>query len=187
MNYPTPGDDYIDGQDVYVAVEALQDDLKTFEEAVEKAEEALKEIEESLQELALDLKAAETDEENASKDDDLELLTAEAERVGEAIKNKTEEYEDAQADLEQARKDLQEWHEENDATLEQLADLAYEIDRYETLIHEDKFTEYVQELLEDMGLKIPDYVVVDWEATAKNIQQDYTAVEFGGETYYFRS
>jgi hypothetical protein len=56
-----------------------------------------------------------------------------------------------------------------------------------TLIHEDHFAEYCEELVQDIGdlpRKIPDYLVIDWEATAENLRVDYTAVDFDGETYY---
>ena len=57
------------------------------------------------------------------------------------------------------------------------------------LIHESYFTDYAQELCEECGDvsgDLPFYIVVDWEATAKNIQQDYTCIDFDGETYWTR-
>ena len=59
----------------------------------------------------------------------------------------------------------------------------------ETLIRDSYFVEYVQELLEDCGdipKDIPHYVCIDWDATARNIRYDYTAVEFGDVTYWIR-
>ena len=58
-----------------------------------------------------------------------------------------------------------------------------------TLIHENHFTEYCQEMLEDCGdlpKGLPSYIVIDWEATADNLKQDYTEVDFYGETYLVR-
>lgn len=58
-----------------------------------------------------------------------------------------------------------------------------------TLIRDSYFSDYVQELLEDCGdlpKDLPHYVVVDWEATARNIRQDYTSVDFDGVTYWVR-
>lgn len=58
-----------------------------------------------------------------------------------------------------------------------------------TLIRETYFTDYTEELLQDIGdlpKNLPGYVVIDWEATARNIQVDYTPVEFDGVTYWVR-
>lgn len=60
----------------------------------------------------------------------------------------------------------------------------------ETLIREDYFTQYVQEMLEDCGdipSDLPHYIVIDWEATADNLKQDYTEIEIFGDTYYIRA
>lgn len=58
-----------------------------------------------------------------------------------------------------------------------------------TLIRDSYWVEYVEELLEDIGdlpKDIPHYIVIDWERTAHNIQQDYTSAEFDGVTYWAR-
>jgi len=58
-----------------------------------------------------------------------------------------------------------------------------------TLIHEDYFEEYTEELLIDCGYiskDFPSWIEIDWEATANNVKQDYTEVEYQGETYYGR-
>lgn len=58
-----------------------------------------------------------------------------------------------------------------------------------TLIVDHYFQNYAEEFVKDIGdmpSKIPSYIVVDWAATAENIQQDYTAVDFDGETYWVR-
>lgn len=60
----------------------------------------------------------------------------------------------------------------------------------ETLIRESYWVEYVEELLKDIGdlpKDIPWYIVIDWEATAENIGQDYTTLDFDGVTYYMRA
>lgn len=59
----------------------------------------------------------------------------------------------------------------------------------ETLIHDDYFTRYAMELLADCGelpKDFPWYIVVDEEATARNIQSDYYTIDFNGETYWIR-
>lgn len=58
-----------------------------------------------------------------------------------------------------------------------------------TLIRESHFTDYCQDLVIDCGglpASIPDYLVIDWRATASNLQHDYTSIEIDGTTYYFR-
>jgi hypothetical protein len=92
-----------------------------------------------------------------------------------------------------------EWTRDNPDDAEELATLkalAEEAEGYapdwthgETLIRDSYFVEYVQELLEDCGdipKDIPHYVCIDWDATARNIRYDYTAVEFGDVTYWIR-
>lgn len=57
-------------------------------------------------------------------------------------------------------------------------------------IRDSYFTDYVRELLQDIGdlpNGIPHYIVIDWEETANNIRQDYTDAEFDGETYWVRA
>lgn len=57
------------------------------------------------------------------------------------------------------------------------------------LIRGTYFTDYVMELLSDIGAlprDIPHYIVIDEEATADNIRQDYTSVDFDGVEYWVR-
>jgi hypothetical protein len=59
----------------------------------------------------------------------------------------------------------------------------------ETLIRDSYFTEYAMGLLADCGdlpRELPHYIVIDEDATARNIRMDYTAVEFGDVTYWIR-
>lgn len=58
-----------------------------------------------------------------------------------------------------------------------------------TLIHEDYFTQYCEEMVKDIGdlpQDIPAYLEIDWDATAANLKVDYTEVEFDGQTYLVR-
>ena len=60
----------------------------------------------------------------------------------------------------------------------------------ETLIHEDYFTTYAQELAEDIGAVNSDQSwpnsCIDWDQAARDLQMDYTACEFDDATYYVR-
>lgn len=58
-----------------------------------------------------------------------------------------------------------------------------------TLIEDAYFVEYVQDLLADCGelpRELPHYIEIDWRATARNIQTDYSSVEVDGLTYWYR-
>lgn len=86
--------------------------------------------------------------------------------------------------------------EEYKAELEALKALADECEGYgdweygETLIRRSYFTEYVMELLSDIGdlpRDIPWYIAIDEEATAKNVEIDYMSVDFDGVEYLMRS
>lgn len=58
-----------------------------------------------------------------------------------------------------------------------------------TLIRDSYFQRYAEELCEDIGdvpRDMPIYLVIDWGATARNIQYDYTSTEIDGATYWYR-
>lgn len=58
-----------------------------------------------------------------------------------------------------------------------------------TLIHENYFVEYTEEMLKETGYftgDIPWWIVIDWEATADNVKEDYTEVTLDGNTYFAR-
>lgn len=58
-----------------------------------------------------------------------------------------------------------------------------------SLIRDSYFVQAMMDLCEDIGdfpNGVPSYYVIDWEATAKNLQMDYSSVEFDGVTYWYR-
>jgi hypothetical protein len=60
----------------------------------------------------------------------------------------------------------------------------------EALIRDSYFVEYAQQLAEDVcempsAVKWP-YTCIDWDQAAKELQMDYTSVEFNGVTYWTR-
>jgi hypothetical protein len=63
-------------------------------------------------------------------------------------------------------------------------------DNEPTLIRSDSFVEYAEELAEDIGAIDRDagwpLQYIDWEAAADALRQDYTEVDFDGDTYYVR-
>jgi hypothetical protein len=57
------------------------------------------------------------------------------------------------------------------------------------LIDDAYFVDYVQDMLADCGVvprDLPDYIEIDWRATARNVQTDYSSVEIDGRTYWYR-
>lgn len=60
----------------------------------------------------------------------------------------------------------------------------------EALIRDSYFKRYAMELAEDIGA-IPDdakwpCTCIDWDKAARELQMDYTSVEFAGITYWVR-
>ncbi len=60
----------------------------------------------------------------------------------------------------------------------------------ETLIRDSYFKKYAEELADDLGMIDSDakwpMTCIDWERAARELQQDYTAVEFDDVTYWIR-
>lgn len=60
-----------------------------------------------------------------------------------------------------------------------------------TLIRESYFEDHARELAEDIGgadlrnAKWP-FTCIDWSQAARELQQDYSSVEFGGVTFWYR-
>lgn len=83
----------------------------------------------------------------------------------------------------------------NQDELDALRKLAIEGEQYapdwkygETLIRESYFTKYAQDLVRDIGdlPEMADYIVIDWEATARNLKPDYTEIDYDGVAYLIR-
>ena len=58
-----------------------------------------------------------------------------------------------------------------------------------TLIRDSYFEEYTEELVTDCGYiskDFPVWIAIDWEATARTVQMDYSTVEIKGVTYWYR-
>ena len=148
----------------YIDTRELKDTL----EDLENAKDRMDEIEEYLIGLEDELDGLVS--ENSEEDT--------IESIREEIIELKEEYDDIELDFD---------HEEYD----ELCEMRDEISEWQygvTLIPEEDFVDYVQELLEDCGVvdsEIPWYVVIDWESTADNVRTDYSIVTYQGEDYYF--
>lgn len=101
--------------------------------------------------------------------------------------------------IEELESELQEWDESEDAQeLKILQELASEAEDYasdwrhgEQLIRDSYFVDYCIELVQDIGdlpKDLPKYIEynIDWEGVARDIQQDYTSVDFDGIDYWIR-
>ena len=60
-----------------------------------------------------------------------------------------------------------------------------------TLVNEDYFTKYAEQLAEDLGYmnnanRWP-YTCIDWEKAADELRSDYTSIELDGHTFLFRA
>ncbi|WP_331694606.1 hypothetical protein [Pandoraea sputorum] len=85
-----------------------------------------------------------------------------------------------------------EWSEHRKLTelAEQAEGYAADWNHGETLIRDSYFEDYARELAEDCGMVNPNAGwpnnCIDWAQAASELQQDYTAVEFDGVTYWIR-
>ena len=117
----------------------------------------------------------------------LEELESEREDFQNTV-NDAEEGEEKQT----AQEELDSWEGDNLEELEALQALKDEVPEWDdgnTLIPEEDWIDYVQELLIDIGdlpRNIPWYIEIDWDRTAENIAQDHGTVDYLGTTYYYR-
>ena len=76
------------------------------------------------------------------------------------------------------------------ALAEQGEDVCIDWQHGETLIRDSYFEQYAQELAEDIGAIQPNlswpYTCIDWKLAARDLQFDYSALEFDGVTYWAR-
>ena len=86
--------------------------------------------------------------------------------------------------------------EEDQEELNMLLELREEVDSGEWeygigFIADSYFTEYARQLAEDIGAISDDAqwpaTCIDWEEAAEQLKQDYTSIEYNGETYWYRA
>lgn len=105
----------------------------------------------------------------------------------------TKSFEDILFEEEEIESWKEDWQEEIDkiSYIDEIEDeIGSEFDFGVTLIPEDNFTDYTEDLLEDIGYipkDFPSWIEIDWEATADNVRQDYSELEYEGETYLYRA
>lgn len=162
----------LDTRDLYkrkCELEELRDTLK-------ESREALADAEKELEEHHATPKGEENDE---------ETWDAQDESLQEAVS-------DAEGNVESAAIDF---GEDEESELEELETLENEIGdsmHGETMIPEDDFEEYARELAEDIhGKAVREatwpFTCIDWSEAADKLRQDYSEVEYQGQTYLARA
>ena len=87
---------------------------------------------------------------------------------------------------------LEEWDEEYKEELDELCAMRDEIpewQRGETLIAEEDFAEYAEELADDLYEVEQHWPFnhIDWDAAADELKSDYSSIDYQGTTYLYRS
>lgn len=155
----------IDSRDIIERIEYLESEREGLTDEVDKAQEALDDLD----------------------GDDFEEVSAfeEAEQA-------------AKDELATAQANVKDWDESDEGQeLAKLKAFAEEAEGYAedwrhgaTLIHEDYFEDYARDLAAegdyDMKNEQWPYTCIDWAKAAEELQQDYTSVDFDGETYWVR-
>jgi hypothetical protein len=104
---------------------------------------------------------------------------------------------ETEKDKEKAQTALDEWNEEYSEELAALRSFCEEAEGYSedwkygaTLIRDSYFSDYAIQFAEDIGAIKDDATwpntCIDWDQAAKELQMDYSAVEFDGITYWVR-
>ena len=109
-----------------------------------------------------------------------------------------EETDDADDEIATAERALLDWNEGDEGQeLTALINLQSEAEGYApdwhhgaTLIRDSYFEKYAEELADDLGLLPKDAAwpatCIDWEKAARELQVDYTSVDFDGIDYWIR-
>lgn len=165
--------DVIDSRDVIARIDYLTDLRDSAKDAAEELKQQIKELEDT---------ADRTEEQDEELSDLRDQLTACTETT-----EKGQEFYTSDEYTEEEHREL--------TALEELADEAsgYAADwQYgEALIRDDYFEDYASEMASDLyGKEISDakwpFDCIDWEQAARELQQDYTSVDFDGVTYWIR-
>lgn len=105
--------------------------------------------------------------------------------------------EDLQEDADRAQRDLEAWDADYGDELKALQSLAEEAGGYSpdwrygaTLVRDSHFKDYAMQLADDIGAVPRDLswpaTCIDWDQAARELQQDYTEVDFDGVSYWVR-
>jgi hypothetical protein len=163
------GDSLLDSRDLIARYDELKDEYDSLVEALEESKTDFEDF----------LKVA--DEELTEKDEDFEEKCLSFNEIIQDAHNALNEFDKDELDL------LAEIVEQGEYS----PDWSYG----EVLIHENHFTDYIEELVNDCydmpkeftkGKWPWDHVSIDWEGAADEAKSDYLEIDAGGETYLIR-
>lgn len=199
-------DDIIDSRNVIERIEELKDEL---EEAFQERSEVRKiELADELEDSRRDFNKAVLDGEEggvplADFTEYVNLVAADPEHPlhKEALeftrRNNDTLFSTLDDFVEEAAKDTQDPLYDEASEYLSLKDLESQAEGYSDwqdgaqLIRESYFTDYAQQLAEDIGAVNADATwpnnCIDWEQAARELEVDYTHVDFDGVTYFVRS
>ena len=91
--------------------------------------------------------------------------------------------------------DVQEWKEDNSDDFDHIEEINYlegELTDFiygETLIPNDDFTDYCEDMAEDYLYNVPDFIKdnINWDGVASDLEVDYSSVIYQGESYLVRA
>lgn len=112
------------------------------------------------------------------------------------------EDDDEQEDFDEEREELEgavesakaNFGKDEEEELDELETIESEVSGFrhgETMIDERDFTEYAEQLADDLGYTDGDakwpFTHIDWEAAAEELKQDYITITYQGTDYYVRA
>lgn len=164
------GDKIIDSRDLIARLDTLTSERETLLEAITEKEEEFREWTEERAEAPTE----EQEQEDTERKDELD------------------------EEIRAAKQALEDWDDSDEGEeYQQVKSLVEECEGYgdfkhgETLIRDDYFTEYAEQLAEDLGyMEDADrwpFTHINWEMAADELKQDYMSVELGGFTYWMRA
>lgn len=199
-------DDIIDSRDVIERIEDLEGEL---EEALQaRSEERKTELEDELEDARIDRNdaALEVDEGAVPLVDFPEFVNLVASDPEHPLHEKALEFTRMNNDMlfstlddfvEEAAKDTRDPLYDEATEYKALKELEEQAEGYSdwkdgaTLIRESYFKDYAQQLAEDIGAVNADATwpnnCIDWDQAARELEVDYTQVDFDGVTYLIRS
>lgn len=141
----------------------------------------VRDVKERLEELREEKGRLEDAVVEAQQDAEEAVDTSFDDEAAEAVEEAQQELQDFMADCEEELNMLEEFE-------SQINNTSWEYGA--TVIPEGKFTAYAEEYAEDIhGVKTLEWPFdcVDWDKAAAALKMDFTSIEVGGETYYYRA
>jgi len=197
-------DDIIDSRDVIERIEDLEGELDEAFQA--RSEDRRDELEDELEEHRVDFNEAISGEGGVALADFPEYVNLVAADPEHPLHEKALEFtrmnngtlfSTLDEFVEEAARDTTDLLYDEANEYKQLRDLAEQAEGYSdwkdgaTLIRESYFKDYAQQLAEDIGAVNADATwpnnCIDWDQAARELEVDYTQVDFDGVTYLIRS